>query len=114
MEPELRPEQRLTIDPKGVMSGFCWAYANTLLQKLKELDNTDRLFQNGGNKALHKENNNGGGSNLTDIGASVTSPLAQQIGYNGQVSSYALPSHISELIECAEEFLSIFVKQENE
>lgn len=87
----------------SVMSGFCWAYANALLQKLKKLKKEKRTSE--------KQSN---GWYLTDIAYSVVMELKGQISYDIQFNSYfqkeeSVGVEIDRLVGVAEEFLAIFV-----
>ena len=41
---ELNPELELTIDPKAVIDGFCWAYCKGLTEGLEELLNQEKPY----------------------------------------------------------------------
>jgi len=43
-EPEQRIECAIQIRPESVMTGFCYAFTHTLLQKLKKLNEEDKIF----------------------------------------------------------------------
>jgi hypothetical protein len=104
--------QRLVIKSTDVMDHFCWAYTNALLEKLIDLDEKDKIFVDGGNKALHMETSGRTySSSVTDIAGAVMFELTQQITYQA-ISQSATPSQVAELISVCREFLDIFKKKE--
>ena len=94
------------------MTGFCWAYCNALLEKLIALDDDDKIFKNGGNKALHVEANLKSPSTVTDFALSVMSAICGQIPNIAPAGYSMAPSDIGTLIENCREFLDIFKQKE--
>jgi hypothetical protein len=109
-----RLEQRLVIRPAEVMTNFCWAYTNALLQKLVELDEKDEIFVNGGNKALHMETDSNTiySSEVTGIARVVMFELTEQIKCQGVDCHTTTPSQVTKLMSVCREFLDIFKKKE--
>jgi len=106
---------KLVIDPKAVMTGFCWADCNALLEKLKELFEKGELFECEMGKAIKKEKEFGEfgySSELTEISFAVISALKTQVDFVGLDSNDAQPTAVAALIAVCEEFLDIYRQKE--
>ena len=84
----------LVITATDVMNGFCWAYANALVQKLWELQAQNRLFDSRGPEY-----------GATQLGKMVLTAITQQFGVT--------PSNqdIGQFVHDADEFLASFKKE---
>jgi hypothetical protein len=92
-------QKQLLIPSQKVMSGFCYAFAKALLEKLKKLAGEDRVFKK-------KNANPNLCTEMTEIAKSVISHLCDQLNLS-EKTDYA-PTDITTLITTAEEFLTSF------
>lgn len=107
MRQKLKPS--LCLSPDETITGFNYAFTSALLRKLKELNLSNRLYQESSEK-------NGVGP-ITDTAASVISYLSQQVNFRltklDGVPGGAQIKHsdLCDLIAHAEEFLAIFEEE---
>lgn len=99
---------KLAINEKEVMSGFCFAYCNALLEKAIVLDCKDKIFVKGVKTAWEFQEKYST-SDLTDIAYSVLIAMSEQIN-GSRVASAMTPSDVGKLIIVCQEFLDIFKK----
>ncbi len=83
-------KKRQLLIQRTAIDGFCYAFAEALLEKLKELKKEGRIVE--ANTAF------------TDIGVIVFTALGNQLGYD-------CGGDVDKLIDAAEEFLAIFQKK---
>ncbi|KKP67951.1 MAG: hypothetical protein UR66_C0009G0041 [Candidatus Moranbacteria bacterium GW2011_GWE1_35_17] len=98
-----RIQQEICI-PDTAIDGFCYPFMKALLEKLKELEKKDRIFEEGLDKALSMGISS---SRLTSIAQSVLDKICEQLGRNS-VGPSATPTKITDIIDLSEEFLAIF------
>lgn len=103
-------ESSLVINPQEVMSHFCWAYCNALLEKLISLDEEDRVFEDGATLAW-KRAERGSKSPLTKVTIATIGKIEEQTGIDFEINYHeTTPKRFGEIIKETEEFLNIFKK----
>ena len=96
-------EQNLVIDPKAVMSGFCWSYCNALTEEFERLIQSEELWEE-----------SDGSADLSMRGFTVIKNLTTQL--LGELPYETFKKYISEpeaqeLLGNARNFLAIFEKK---
>ncbi len=84
---------QLQIQAEAVISGFCWAYANALLQKLKELKEQKRIPMDYRDNKMVQQ---------------IVYELSQQVGADAPGVDEIF---INAIINYTEEYLAIFHKK---
>ncbi len=106
---ECKPEQvqALLIEQRAVMSHFCYGYTRALLNKLKKLQEEDRIFSDGLEDA--QENATLGHRNeFTSIADVVINHLTEQVSNSPFKGDLTVPDGVEDYISLLEEFLAIF------
>lgn len=86
--------EQLVIDSRAVMNGFCYAYTNALLQKLKELRNDKRIVN--------------GPHTINNIAQAVIGELKRQVESCPHIRPSCLEEDLPVFIFHIEEFLNMF------
>lgn len=95
---------QLLVQQQGQISGFSYPFARLLIDRLKDLFDKDRVFEDGKEKAS-KEEKGGYSSTLTAEAQSLINHLEKQI-ISSRTS--ATPTGIATFINRVKEFLAIF------
>lgn len=89
--------------PDGIISDFCYPFLKALLDKLKELEKEDRIFEDGVKIASSARCS----CDLTNLAKVITNKIMSQIDLY-LISEMATPLEIKGLIDLTEEFLTTF------
>ena len=94
-----------------VINGFSYSFTKYLLNKLEKLSEEDRIFEDSKDEIERAKHNSV--SRLTLIAESVATCLSRQLKLSEDTYyGYSQSKKITELINTAEEFLTIFEKKE--
>lgn len=102
--------RQLLIQEQEVMNGFCFAFANALLQKIIKLDDEDRIFEGGKKEVAKLEITVGKNycARRSAIARLVFNHLSGQFPTLGDGENCR---QLREYIDTAREFLAIFEKK---
>ena len=105
---EAKIEMKMLLIPHDlVMDGFCYAYCEALLNKLKKLVEENKVLEG---SVISRDACSNPLQYLPPIAESVVTELCAQIGL-GRPESVTSERYVGDLIATATEFLAIFEKE---